>query len=331
MRRKILACLLALLCLLAGCQKADTDSEGLMLDNELIRIGEESCSLAEAMIFVAAQKNIYQDSYGGDIWSVQLESGTFEDYIMDGLKSYLGKLFSAAQMAKLQGRTLTEAESERVNDAASAYMAAMSENEIAETHLSEEVVRDAYEQYVLALGLYEDVLKAERVEVSEDEARVIHLQRILIHTGDEEAASRAQEAQQELAEGKDFTSVLSLYNEGETSELEVMRGELPEDQEKIAFALGTDEVSELAQVADGYVIFKCLNSYDETASKANQSRLLAERQDEVFSRYLSSFLAEHAAYFNDQAWEKVSISGYTGAASANFYLIYQEYFTEAGD
>ena len=96
----------------------------------------------------------------------------------------------------------------------------------------------------------------------------------------------------------------------------------------MAFALATGEVSEVQQVSGGYVVFQCLNSYDETASKANQAKLLAERQDQVFSEYLSSFLAKNAASFNDQAWEKVSISGYRGAASANFYLIYQEYFTE---
>ena len=55
---------------------------------------------------------------------------------------------------------------------------------------------------------------------------------------------------------------------------------------------------------------------------------LAEHRDQVFNEYLDSYLKEHQALFNDQAWEKLSISGYQGAASANFYTIYQQYFSE---
>ena len=61
---------------------------------------------------------------------------------------------------------------------------------------------------------------------------------------------------------------------------------------------------------------------------ANKTKLLAEHRDQVFNEYLDSYLKEHQALFNDQAWEKLSISGYQGAASANFYTIYQQYFSE---
>lgn len=63
-------------------------------------------------------------------------------------------------------------------------MAAMSEDEIAATHLNEEIVRDAYEQYVLARKLYDHVLTDANVEISSDEARVIHLQKLLYVTQD---------------------------------------------------------------------------------------------------------------------------------------------------
>lgn len=184
MKRWILTFFLLFTCLMTGCAAQKEESTDVMLEDELIRIGDNSCTLAEAMIFVAAQKNIYQDSYGGDIWSVKLSEGTFETYIMNGLKTYLGKLFSAAQMAGNEGYTLTDEETTKVNQAAAAYMAAMSEDEIAATHLNEEIVRDAYEQYVLARKLYDHVLADANVEISSDEARVIHLQKLLYVTQD---------------------------------------------------------------------------------------------------------------------------------------------------
>lgn len=331
MKRWILTFFLLFTCLMTGCAAQKEESTDAMLEDELIRIGDNSCTLAEAMIFVAAQKNIYQDSYGGDIWSVKLSEGTFETYIMNGLKTYLGKLFSAAQMAGNEGYTLTDEEAAKVNQAAAAYMAAMSEDEIAATHLNEEIVRDAYEQYVLARKLYDHVLADANVEVSSDEARVIHLQKLLYATQDlsetevQEKEAVAKQAAAGIAEGKDFAAV---SGDGVITELEVMRGQLDPDVETAVFALATGEVSQVLDTDEGYVIYKCTNSYDEAASNANKTKLLAERRDQVFNEHLDTYLEDHQALFNDQAWEKLSISGYQGAASANFYTIYQQYFSE---
>ena len=107
-----------------------------------------------------------------------------------------------------------------------------------------------------------------------------------------------------------------------------MRGQKDPDVETAVFALATGEVSPVLDTDEGYVIYKCTDSYDEAASNANKTKLLAEHRDQVFNEYLDSYLKEHQALFNDQAWEKLSISGYQGAASANFYTIYQQYFSE---
>lgn len=60
------------------------------------------------------------------------------------------------------------------------------------------------------------------------------------------------------------------------------------------------------------MIYKCTDSYDEAASNANKTKLLAEHRDQVFNEYLDSYLKEHQALFNDQAWgeaEHLRVSG----------------------
>lgn len=47
------------------------------------------------------------------------------------------------------------------------------------------------------------------------------------------------------------------------------------------------------------MIYKCTDSYDEAASNANKTKLLAEHRDQVFNEYLDSYLKEHQALFND--------------------------------
>ena len=185
--------------------------------------------------------------------------------------------------------------------------------------------------FVLARKLYDHVLADANVEISSDEARVIHLQKLLYVTQDlsetevQEKKAAAEQAAAGIAEGKDFAAV---SGDGVITELEVMRGQMDPDVETAVFALATGEVSPVLDTDEGYVVYKCTDSYDEAASNANKTKLLAEHRDQVFNEYLDSYLKEHQALFNDQAWEKLSISGYQGAASANFYTIYQQYFSE---
>ena len=80
--------LAALLCCLiaSGCSKSGISLGGFQISglssDELLCVGEETCPLSEAMIFVTSQKSLYQESFGADIWNVALEGGDFETYEM---------------------------------------------------------------------------------------------------------------------------------------------------------------------------------------------------------------------------------------------------------
>ena len=94
MKRWILTFFLLFTCLMTGCAAQKEESTDAMLEDELIRIGDNSCTLAEAMIFVAAQKNIYQDSYGGDIWSVKLSEGVSRQAFLSGTDGWKRRIYS---------------------------------------------------------------------------------------------------------------------------------------------------------------------------------------------------------------------------------------------
>lgn len=337
-RSRLLILMICLTLSSSGCGKTGISVGGFqisgMKSHELLAVGEETCPMAAAMIFVTTQKNIYQDSYSGDIWSVQLEDGTFESYALEAIKSYMGHLFTVAKLARAEGYSLTEEEEIQVSEAAAHYIASMSAKDLELTGITEEVAQAAYEQYVLALRFYDDMIEEAGIEISDDEARVIHIQKILIAaeglTGEEREAQRAkaQEALEKAKNSTDFVAVASGYQDGDSLEFTVTREDLTPEEEEVAYRLKNGQISEIIETEKGFVIIKCLSSYDESATAVYKEKLLEERRSTVFDGRIKAFLEEYPAVFNDGAWATVSISGYQGPATGNFYTSYQTCFSQ---
>lgn len=332
--------LAALLCCLfaSGCSKSGFSLGGFQISglgaDELLCVGEETCPLPEAMIFVTSQKILYQDSFGADIWNVALEGGSFESYALDRLKDYMGRLFAASLMAEDLHVTLTEEEQAKVREAAADYVSDLSEEERRATGITQDVAEDAFRRYILANRCYDTVLQNSDVEVSEDEARVMQIQQIFLSANglsEEEKAEKRSEAQTlalEAAETKDFAKLAGQHNEASQMERSVRRGELRETEEQAIFSLSSGAVSGVLESEDGWRIVKCVTSYDKEATAAHKEELEQEKRREVFEEKMREFLTESPAAFNETLWESVRISGEAQDVGGNFYASYQKYFGE---
>ena len=337
-RCRFLLAALFCFCLLSGCSKSGISLGGYQISGltsqELLCVGEEVCPLSEAMIFVVSQKNLYQDTYGGEIWQVSLGEESLDEYAMGQLRDYLGRLFAASQMAEELRLTLTEQESARVSQAAADYMAHLGERDREICGTTQAEVEDAFRRYILANRAYEETLQNAGVEVSEDEARVMQIQQIFLSSqglAGEELARRRSEAEsvaQRAAGEANFAELAEEYNEAEETELSVKRGDLSQAEEAAVFALSAGEVSGLLETEGGWRIVRCVNSYDREATAANKERMQSQREQEAFRQELEAFLKDHPAAFNQTLWDSISFSGYDGEASANFYNSYQTYFEE---
>ncbi len=332
--------LAALLCCLiaSGCSKSGISLGGFQISglssDELLCVGEETCPLSEAMIFVTSQKSLYQESFGADIWNVALEGGDFETYALARLKDYMGRLFAASQMAEERHLDLTEEELTKITEAAEDYFSSLSEEDRKVTGITKEAAEDAFRRYILANRCYETVLKTSDVEVSEDEARVMQIQQIFLSSEglSEEEKSEKRAAAETLAgeakESKDFAKLAGQKNEASQMERSVRRGELGEAEEKAIFSLSSSEVSGLLESEGGWRIVKCISSYDKEATAAHKEELEQEKRREVFEAEMKSFLTRSPAAFNEALWEKVRISGDAQDVGGNFYTTYQKYFGE---
>ena len=57
--------------------------------NEVFRLADASCSLAEAKVYLATEQNLYEEVYGADIWNAAGEEEALEERLKENV---LGKL-----------------------------------------------------------------------------------------------------------------------------------------------------------------------------------------------------------------------------------------------
>ena len=116
--RLMLLMLLVVCC--CGCFGAG-EREIKLKSSELFAVNDQICTRQELLIFLLTQKLKYESSYGADIWTAQLEDGSFEDYVREALLHYMETLFLVYDAAAQAGIALSNIELEAVRKSADAF------------------------------------------------------------------------------------------------------------------------------------------------------------------------------------------------------------------
>lgn len=130
-RRKgaVVSLLLALCLCLSGCGNTKIVLTTGLASDELFRIGEVSCGLPEALIYLLNQKGSYEEVYGIEMWEYDIGDMTMEDYLKNQVISELAQVKSMVLLAGEQEILLTEEETARAQKAAAEYFASLSPQE----------------------------------------------------------------------------------------------------------------------------------------------------------------------------------------------------------
>lgn len=314
-----------------GCGKlTNTDikiTKGLA-KNELFRVGKEVCTKEEALIFVTSQKNVYEAAYSDQIWDISLNGGTFESYVKNSLLNFLAKEKCMVAMAKEHEMSTTGEEEQKIKEAAEKYCSALSGEEQEATGITTEIAEKVFREYYLSNKLLESLTKDVNVEISDNDARVIHVQQIFLKDKTEDNKALAEKLVAKLADGADFTGLADSYSDSDTVDVARTRGEYPQEVDTAAFALSDGEISSVIEAADGYYILKCTEDYDEAATNEHKKQMEADLKEEAFTQLYDTFTSGLSAEYNDKAWEELSYQGPGVSAEANFYEIYADYFKE---
>lgn len=335
----------------SGCAGAEEEATQIVFttdftDNEIFRIDNLNCTVPEANIYMYTAEDQYTDVFGREIWDTDIKDAMLLDELKDVTLARLAQIKAMKLLAESRSIELDEEESEKVKEAAGKYIAGLNPASIAKLAISEETVEKMYGDYALAEKVYDSITANVNPEISDDEARTIKVRHILIKTyeADEDgkktvfdtdrknaAFQKAVAIRKEaVAEDADFDALIDKYSEDTTAEYTFGKGTMPENFEKAAFELGTDEISDVVQTDYGFHIIKCISTFDRDETDANKVRILKQRKKEAFNATYESFIKTLHSNLNQELWDSMDFSVDDEITTTNFFDIYNEVFEGNG-
>ncbi|MBQ5951416.1 MAG: peptidyl-prolyl cis-trans isomerase [Lachnospiraceae bacterium] len=291
--------------------------------SQVMRVEDEITTCAEASVFLASQRGLYETAYGKDVWTVTFDNGeTFEDRLKESMREFLARLTAMQVLARRDKLSLSREETGLCAAAGREYYSRLSEAQRSSMGITEAVCIRACEKYRLAAKLCERLTAGESGEVSDGEARIIRIQQILSRDED-----RIHEAYDRVtAAGADFSATAKRYSMNASKiDITAARGDLAPELEEAAFALTDGQISPIVQVGDVFYILRCSEDYDPRATQANKERILAKRRAQMFLDVYENARTRLNGELNDAAWDKLSFPADDGEYPS-FYKVFRTYF-----
>ena len=169
--KKFVALLLAgALCLsaLTGC--------GANPEDTVATLGEETVDFGVANFLIKYQKASVEDMYAmyGMTWDADLYGNgtTLEDDFKDSAMQLLHDLYTLKNHMTDYGIEITAEDEEAIKEAASAFLAANSQDAIEELGASQEIVEEVLELYTIQAKMYNAIIVDADTNVSDEEANM---------------------------------------------------------------------------------------------------------------------------------------------------------------
>lgn len=309
--------------------------------DEIFRIEKTSCRLPEIMVYMTNLQNKYEAAYGSDIWNVQEENGKIEDRVKEQVLADVAQIKAMTLLAKTKEITLDEEETALTKQAGKAYFASLNETEKELLDVTEEDITEMYQDYALAEKVYHEIIRDINPEISDDEARKITVQSIFLKTyhrdsdgkifqmsseEKEEIRIRAEKIHTKAAEGEDFETLMSQYNEGNSTPYSFGKGEMDPAVEDAAFNLENQEISDIVEAEDGFYIIQCLNTFNREETDDNKLKIMEQRRNEVFGQEYETFVNGLVRRLNEELWSSVEMIHNENVTTSSFYEVYDEIF-----
>lgn len=334
MKKKFIAIILILLLILsAGCGNKRSEGQIVLTtgfeNGELFFIGDSKCYLPEAQIYIRSLENDYESLYGEDLLERKTGDILVSDRLSDMALSRLAEVKALGLLAAKRGVTLNEGEIDKCSQAAARCMKSLSDNNISDIDVSQDLLFSMYRDYALADKVYYDITGDIDPEISDDEARIVTIQRILILKDSEsEAMETANTVFAKLNEGASFESLADDYNDADETKFSLSKDtdEFSPEFVNACFELSTGDVSSPLITKEGVSIVKCISSYDMEETDANKIRMVEKKKSEAFDEIYSAFTKDLPSEFNNELWSEQKPVSSQPVIKDNFFSVYSDIF-----
>lgn len=312
--------------------------------DEVFRIDDMKCTKAEIMVYLVTTQNRYESVFGPEIWNVSRENVTLEENVKDTVLARIAQIKTMCLLAKDRKLELDDREKALAGQAAAEYFGTLTETEVALLNVSEEDIVNMYSEYALANKVYRDIIRDVNPEISDDEARTITVQHILLRTwmtdGSGTRVEYAEDVRQSVyakvcgiremaVEGEqDFLELASRYSDEANITFSFGKGVMDPAFEEAAFSLATNEVSQVVETKDGYHIIKCINTFDREQTDLSKLEIVEERRREVFGEEYDAFAESLVRQLNTKLWDEITLIHNEELDTVEFFDIYEKYFAD---
>ncbi len=343
--KRILA-VVGAIALLTGCGAPSLDRKVVFTtgfnDDVVFRIEDVTCSLSEVMVYLVNTQVGYEASFGKEIWDAQTDSGTVEDRLKESVLAKVAQIKAMNLLALENGIALTEDEIALADAAASEYYETLSDADIAAmNNVTTEELSAIYQEKAVADKLYNYIIRDINPEISDDEARTITVEQIVLKTYTLTASGQKQEMTDiekravyqtarsilmSLKNDVSFEELMGQFNEADEGLLSFGKGEMEDAYENAAFNLGNEEVSGIVETSDAYVIIKCLSTFNREETESNKIKIVAQRKREVFGSQYDTFVSSLTKELNQKLWNSITLVSDNNVTTSNFSDVYNKYF-----
>ncbi len=288
----------------------------------VFKIDKESCSVAEAKVFLVNYQNQYRQIYGVDMLREGAEKNSeLETYIKDMTITQLAEVYTMDLIGKDKEMELSEEELSHVSQAAEAYYESLNETEKQYFGISDKELQQLYERYAMAKKVYKTLTAEVDQEVSDDDARVMQLQQIFVASEE-----RAKQIYDSLVQGGDFAQLSSTYNEASSGTVYVDRSDFADGEiQKQVFGLKNGAFSEVISTENGYYIYYCVNNFEQELTEKNKAQVLSNRMEEAVDSTYDDYAKGADSRLNENVWKEIEIDTDEELTTRGFFETFEQY------